>query len=250
MLISSGILTTFDFNTGRTTFDGATTSVDRVYKFTVEARDQFGYSAISKTFYITIDTPNELIYSNIRVRPFLKTEQRALWRGFIDNTSVFTPLSVYRPNDPNFGLQTELSMLVYAGIETREAATYVSAMGLNHKRKRFKFGTVQKATAFVPGTKTAVYEVIYVEMLDPLEPNGKRLPAKVSRLNLQPDSITIDSSNSIWSRSIGDLSADAPGSERPDPIITADSRGYEVSNPNVNEYFPNSIIDVKVFVNT
>lgn len=240
ILVSPG-LTTFDFSTGRTTFDGSTTSVDRVYEFTVEARDQFGYSAISKTFYITIDTPNELIYSNIRVRPFLKTEQRTLWQSFIDNTSVFTPLSVYRPNDPNFGLQTELSMLVYAGIETREAATYVSAMGLNHKRKRFKFGTVQKATAFVPGTKTAVYEVIYIEMLDPLEPNGKRLPTKISQLNLQPDTITIDSSNSIWSRSISDLSADAPGAERPDPIITVDSQGYEVSNPNLNEYFPNSI---------
>ena len=240
ILVAPG-LTTFDFNTGRTTFDGSTTSVDRVYEFTVEARDQFGYSAISKTFFITIDTPNELIYSNIRVRPFLKTEQRELWREFIDNTSVFTPLSVYRPNDPNFGLQTELSMLVYAGIETREAATYVSAMGLNHKRKRFKFGTIQKATAFVPGTKTAVYEVVYISMLDPLEPNGKRLPTKVGQLTLQPDSITIDSSNSIWSRSIGDLSADAPSAERPEPIITVDSRGYEVSNPNVNEYFPNSI---------
>jgi hypothetical protein len=78
-------------------------------------------------------------------------------------------------------------------------------------------------------------------MLDPLEPNGKRLPTKISRPNLQPDSITIDSSNSIWSRSIGDLTADAPGAERPEPIITADSQGYEVSNPNVNEYFPNSI---------
>ena len=240
ILVAPG-LTTFDFNTGRTTFDGATTSVDRVYEFTVEARDQFGYSAISKTFYITIDTPNELIYSNIKVRPFLKTEQRILWRNFIDNTSVFTPLSIYRTNDPNFGLQQELSMLVYAGIETREAAAYISAMGLNHKKKRFKFGTVQKATAFVPGTNTAVYEVIYISMLDPLEPNGKRLPTKVSRLNLQPNSITIDSSNSIWSRSIDDLSADAPSAERPDPNITVDSRGYEVSNPNVNEYFPNSI---------
>ena len=240
ILVAPG-LTTFDFGTGVTTFDGATTSTDRVYEFTVEARDQFGYSAISRTFSIAIDTPNELIYSNLRVRPFLKTDQRTLWRDFIDNTSVFTPLSIYRPNDPNFGLQPELSMLVYAGIETREAAAYVSAIGLNHKKKRFKFGTVKKATALIPGTNTAVYEVIYVEMLDPLEPNGKRLPTKVSRLNSQPDSITIDSSNSIWSRSIGDLSADAPGSERPKQIITADSRGYEVSNPNVNEYFPNSI---------
>lgn len=236
-----GGLTTFDFTGVNTTFDGGTSSIDRVYTFTVEARDQFGYSAISRTFTINIDTPNQLIYSNIRVRPFLKTNQRTLWREFINNTSVFTPLSIYRPNDPNFGIQTDLSMLVYAGIETRDAAAYISAMGLNHKKKRFKFGTLKKATAYVPGTKTAVYEIIYVEMMDPLEPNGKRLPTKLEQQSLQTNAITIDSSNSIWSRSISDLSADAPTAERPNPIITADGRGYEVSNPNVNEYYPNSI---------
>jgi len=234
-------LTTFDFSTGVTTFDGQTTSIDRVYTFTVEARDQYNYSATTKTFSIEVDTPNQLVFSNIRVRPFLKTEQRTVWREFIDNTSIFTPNSVYRPNDTNFGIQTALSMLVYAGIETKEAAAYISAMGLNHKRKRFQFGTVMKAVAYKPGTKTAIYEVIYVNMLDPLEPNGKRLPNKINKLSLQPTGITVDKSNSIWSTKIGDLTTDAPSSERPDQIITADSRGYEVSNPNVNEYFPSSI---------
>ena len=240
ILVAPG-LTTFDFATSSTTFDGLTTSIDRVYEFTVKAQDQFGYSAISRTFSITIDTPNELIYSNIKVRPFLKTTQRSVWNNFINNTSVFTPTSIYRPNDTNFGIQTELAMLVYAGIETREAATYISAIGLNHKRKRFKFGTVKKATAVLPGTKTAVYEVIYVEMLDPLEPNGKRLPNKLNHLGQEPQKITTDLSNSIWSRSLDDLTIDAPTNQRPDPIITADSQGYEVSNPNVNEYFPSSI---------
>ena len=234
-------LTTFDFSTGVTTFDGQTTSIDRVYTFTVEARDQFNYSATSKTFTIEIDTPNQLVFSNIRVRPFLKTDQRDLWREFINNTSIFTPNSIYRPNDTNFGIQTALGMLVYAGIETKEAAAYISAMGLNHKRKRFQFGSVKKAVAFKPGTKTSVYEVIYVEMLDPLEPNGTRLPNKLNKLSLQPTAITVDKSNSIWSTKIGDLTTDAPTSDRPDQIVTADSRGYEVSNPNVNEYFPSSI---------
>jgi hypothetical protein len=234
-------LTTFDFTTDVTTFDGGTTSIDRVYEFTVKAQDQFGYSAISRTFKISIDTPNQLIFSNIKVRPFLKEEQRNNWKTFINNTTVFTPTSIYRPNDINFGIQTDLSMLVYAGIETREAATYVSAMGLNHKRKRFKFGSLKKAVAYNPGTTDAVYEVIYIEMLDPLEPNGKRLPNKLEKLSLQTQKVTVDLSNSIWSTKIGDLLADAPDAGRPDLNITADSQGFEVSNPKVNEYFPNSI---------
>lgn len=234
-------LTTFDFQTGVTTFDGGQTSVDRDYQFTVEARDPFGYSAISRTFKISIDTPNQLVYSNIQVKPFLKDDQRALWKEFIENTSIFSPENIYRPNDPNFGIQRNLSMLIYAGIETKEAAAYVSAMGLNHKKKRFHFGDVKKAIAYLPGTKTSIYEVIYVEMLDPLEPNGKRLPGKLEKLGKQPNEITADISNSFWSRSISDLSVDAPNSVRPDNIITVDSRGYEVSNPHITEYFPSSI---------
>ena len=239
-IISPG-LTTFDFTTDVTTFDGDTSSIDRIYEFTVKAQDQYGYSAVTKTFKISVETPNQLVYSNIRVKPFLKTEQRNLWREFINNATVFTPLNIYRPNDPNFGIQTELSMLVFAGIETKEAETYVSAMGLNHKRKRFHLGEFKKATAFIPGTKTAVYEVIYVEMIDPLEPNGKRLANKIENLSKQPKKITVDANNSIWSRTLDDLAADEPYRERPDQIITVDSQGYEVSNPNPNAYFPNSI---------
>lgn len=239
--ISSAGLTTFDFTTDVTTFDGDTSSIDRNYEFTIKAQDQYGYSAISKTFKIAVDTPNQLVYSNIRVKPFLKTEQRNTWREFINNATVFSPLSIYRPNDPNFGIQTELSMLVFSGIETKEAALYVSAMGLNHKRKRFQFGEIKKSTAFVPGTKTSVYEVIYVEMVDPLEPNGKRLANKIENLSLQPKKITVDANNSIWSRNLSDLIEDEPYRERPDQIITVDSQGYEVSNPNPSTYFPNSI---------
>ena len=65
-------LTTFNSNQilnptssgNSTTFDGGTTTVDKVYRVTVRARDQFGYSATTRTFVITIDTPNQLVYSN------------------------------------------------------------------------------------------------------------------------------------------------------------------------------------------
>jgi hypothetical protein len=219
----------------------STDSPTGVYEFTVLAQDQFGYSAISRDFTLTVVNEDEKLYSNIRVKPFLKTSQRSLWNAFIDNTSVFSPNSIYRPNDANFGIQRELSMLILAGVETKEAAAYISAMGLNHKKKQFHFGEVKKAVALKPGTYSTVYEVIYVEMLDPLEPNGKRLPNKLTNLSQQPTPITADTSNIIWSRQLNDLTIDAPNSVRPENIITANSAGYEVSNPNVSEYFPNSI---------
>jgi len=231
------------------TLDGGKTKFDKVFTFTVKARDQYGFSASEKTFTIKVDTPDQLTYSNIKTRPFLKLTQRESWKEFINNTSVFTPESIYRPNDPSFGLQTELAMLVYAGIETRDAAAYISAMGLNHKRKRFHFGDIKKAVAYLPGTYTAVYEVVYVQMVDPLEPNGKRLPSVITSKSLQPNPITTDLSNNIWASGwTGSnpsqqavLERGGLDAYRPDNNVTVDSTGYEVSNPKINEYYPSSI---------
>lgn len=232
-----------------TTFDGGATTIDRVYTFTVEAKDQLGYSAITKTFSVTVDTPNDIVYGNLKTKPFLKLNQRAVWRDFINDTDVFTFSSIYRPNDPNFGIQTDLSMLVYAGIETTEAAAYISAMGLNHKRKRFQFGAVKKATAVLPGTNTAVYEVVYVEMVDPLEPNGNRLPNELTNLGLRPAPIKANTGNGLWtpgftpaSNSEGIAKMSGPGNDqRPDPLLDAGSSGYQISNTNIGNYYPNSI---------
>ena len=234
-------LTTFDFANGSTTFDRSETSFDRVFTFTVQAKDIFGYSASTKTFSISIETPNELVYSNIRAKPYLPLDQRSVWFDFINNTSVFTPGSVYRPNDPNFGLQKDLSMIIYAGIETTEAARYISAMGLNHKRKQFYFGDIKKATAITPGTKNEVYEVIYIEMIDPLEPNGKRLPNKIQYQLLDSNQVLVDNSKILWGRNTADLQIPASDSPRPEPYTSIDSTGYLVSDSSPRTFYPNSI---------
>jgi hypothetical protein len=65
-------------------------------------------------------------------------------------------------------------MLVYAGIENVEMKNFVGAAAKNHKKKQFQFGEVKTAIAYEPGTKNPVYEVVYVDIIDPLEPaNGK-----------------------------------------------------------------------------
>lgn len=244
-------------------YDGGLTVFDNIFKFTAQVRDQYGYSASERVFTITVDTPNTLVFSNIKTRPFLKMSQRDVWNSFINNTNIFTPSSIYRPNDASFGLQTELSMLIYAGIETSAAADYVSAIGLNHKRKRFQFGEVKSAIAYEPGTNNAIYEVVYVQMIDPLEPNGKHLPNKINAHSFAPKTVTVDTSDAIWAegfevnknpnpsgeraptvaqqQKIDKLSIQYPDLQRPDPQITADGTGYVVSTPNPFEYYVSSI---------
>jgi hypothetical protein len=231
-------------NNGNTTFDGGKTTFDRSYTFTIQAQDQYHYSAVTKSFTIKISTPNAYSYSNLRVQPYLKASQRALWQAFINDNTIFTPESIYRTNDSSFGVQISLGMIAYAGIETKEAAAYVGAMGLNHKNKRFVWGDLKTAKAIDPDTQSVVYEVIYLEMMDPLEYNGKHLPSEVflsKKGGLNSQVISTDSSTNIWSRNLSDLGADAPTNHRPNPIVTVDSTGYQVSNPRPGNYYPNSI---------
>lgn len=237
-----GITTFSDGVYKNQTFDGGATSVDREYKFVVTAQDQFKYSNTSREFILTVNTPNDRLYSNVSVKALMPVIKRDLYSDFINDNTIFTAESIYRPNDPNFGLQHDLKMTIFAGIETKDAAKYVSAMGLNHKKKRFVFGEITSAKAKITGSNAVVYEVIYVQMYDPLEKNGKYLNQRIE-LSKDPYTKTVDASNSIWDgrENINRLNLADPFSPRPNEIISVDQTDILVSDPNTKLRYPSSI---------
>jgi hypothetical protein len=180
--------------------DGNTTTIDRKFTFTIKAQDQFGYSAIQRQFNITVSDPDNKQYSNIYVQPFMRETKRQDFIDLINNGEVFDPNFIYRPNDPNFGLQRKLKMLLYSGIETKNIQEYVAAAAKNHSRKQLKIGEVKTAVAKNPGTNDVVYEVIYLEVIDPYEsPNGD-VRKQIKIKNIAPQLI-----NSVKYASVNDL---------------------------------------------
>jgi hypothetical protein len=229
-------ITTFDG--GDVLFDADTTTVDKSYTFTVQARDILSYTAISRIFTLNIDTPNDRLYSNLTVRPFLKQSQRDLFREFITDSNVFTINSIYRPSDLNFGIQQDLKMLIFAGIETQSAAEVVSAVGRNHKPKKFKLGSVKKAQAKITGTNTVVYEVVYLEVIDPLEIGSISLPTVIST-TASNRSITIDQNNQFYN---GPFNQDTQYFAPADPFeVSIDSSDVFAGDPNSTLRFPASV---------
>lgn len=226
------------FDEGALTFDYGDTTIDRSFSFEVEARDVLRYSADRRTFTLNIDTPNDRLFSNLVVKPFLKTSQRNIWNSFINDPDIFENNFIYRPSDPNFGIQKDLKMLVYAGIETKTAAEVVGITGRNHKPKRFKLGSIKTAIATVPYTSTIVYEVVYLEVIDPLEIGKKYLPdpvltSKQSRL------ITIDQNNQFYK---GPFDQNTPSFTRPDPFLaTVDRTDVFAADPETSLKFIASI---------
>lgn len=174
-------------NGSPTTFDFSTTTFDREYTFTVLAKDRFEYSAVERQFTIRISDEDNLNYSNIYFKPYLKTDQRQKFNALVDNSRIFVPNLIYRASDPNFGIQKSLKCLVYAGIENLDLEYYVSAVAKNHKRKQFYFGDLKTAVAKEPGTNEIIYEVVYVELID----REKTLTEKVRITST--NKITVDS---------------------------------------------------------
>lgn len=157
-------ITSFDNN--ELTLDGGTTTVDESYTFTVRAQDRFGFSSVERTFNLIIDTDVTKTFTNLYAQPLLKPSQREYFRDFISNPNIFGIDKIYRPTDPDFGLQKTMKMLVYAGIEKKVVGHYVTAVSSNHKRSRFNFGEIKTAVAKYPGTNNIAYEVVYAEVID------------------------------------------------------------------------------------
>jgi hypothetical protein len=185
-------LTTFDNKTS--SFDGklpGDTTFDRSFKFTVKARDRFSSVEIDKEFFIDIEDLDDVVYTDIYMQPLMKPEQRKIFNNFISNSSIFDPDKIYRLNDEQFGLQTQLKMLVFAGIEAKSIDSFVAASAKNHKRKRYLMGNFKTAVAKNPGSNDIVYEVIYIEVIDPADVN-KRNTRKSFKIETN-STITADS---------------------------------------------------------
>jgi hypothetical protein len=179
------------FDSGNTQFDNSITTFDRKYEFTVQVQDRFKYSAEQKTFTITVLDQDDTLYSNLYLQPFLKSDVRNRFRLFISNPEIFPPDAIYRPNDPEFGIQRQPRILAYAGIETKTIAEFVAAAAKNHKRRQYRIGEVKTAEAKTPGTDDVVYEVVYIEVIDPAEPVAGRAKKSFKIENNQK--ITVDS---------------------------------------------------------
>lgn len=203
-------------------FDNGNTSFDRLFKFKAKAVDGARFAASIKDFEIQVVADNVKTFADLYVKAFQSKPQRLNWFGFITDANIFRSDEIYRYGDVNFGVQNEIKILVYAGVESREAVKYVQAMSRNHYRKRIRFGNVKFAEAKNLVTQETIYEVVYVEIVDEYEKNGKSVAD------------TVQLSNSIESKVL--VSYDA---------IRVDSDIPFVSDSDHQRIFPNSFKNMR-----
>ena len=208
-------------------FDGGDTTFDKKFTFTIRAKDSAEFAVLDRTFSVTVISDTIKTFANLYIKAFQPKSKRLEWYDFITDATIFTPSDIYRYGDNNFGIQTDLKILIYAGIESVEAVNYVQAMSRNHYRKRIRFGDLKVAKAKDADTQETIYELIYVDVIDDYEKNGKSI------------SDAIELSNSIKSKVL--ISYDS---------IKIDSDIPLVSDSDHQRIFPNSIKNMRKRIKT
>jgi hypothetical protein len=182
------------------TFDASESTFDKTFKFNIRARDSVHFAESIREFQVKVIGESDKTFANLYIKAFQNKEKRLDWFNFITDGTIFKTNEIYRYGDKNYGVQTDLKVLVFAGIESVDAVKYVQAMSRNHYRKKVIFGDVKYAKGKNVITQDTEYEIIYVEVRDPLEKNGKSISRSVnlpdninSKVLISFDSIKIDS---------------------------------------------------------
>ena len=182
------------------TFDNISTTYDKSYTFSVQASDSSGLAKDTRKFTVKVVADSQKSFANIFVKAFQNKNKRLSWFNFITDATIFAADDIYRYGDTNFGVQTEIKSLIFAGLESTAATPVVQALSRNHYNKRFTFGAIKKAQAKDPITQQVLYEVVYVDLVDDYEKNGNSISDEInlpnnsnSKVLVSYDNITIDS---------------------------------------------------------
>jgi hypothetical protein len=164
---------TFALDLGSTTFDVTKengedpTTFDMTHTFTVRAYSVNGVVNVNKTFSITVIREFNEPYENLYIECMPPEDDRALINSLIQNSDIFPPELIYRPQDPYFGVAKEVVYNHAYGLTASTIADYYSSLYENHYWKNLVLGSIKTAQAR-DGRGNVIYEVVYSEIIDDL----------------------------------------------------------------------------------
>ena len=167
------------------TFDGGITTVDSKYRFTVQAYNDAGTVNTTKEFTITVNDTYDVPSINISIDGLLTETDRNKIDTLLDDTTIFPTASLYRTDDPYFGLADKLTYTHIYGLSPENLTTYQESLE-KHYDKNIVLGELKTAVA-KDDNGDVIYEVIY----STIQENNKDAEATVSTSlgNVYPNSL-------------------------------------------------------------
>ena len=157
--------TTFDVDNTANGVTDAPTTIDRTYTLIVDATDYSQEISGQKTFTLKVKSSTYEPYDDLYLVCLPSVEKRNILTQILGNTDYFKAEDIYRPNDPYWGVQTDIKVLVGYGLTSSEASAYISAMQTRHYNKKFYFDGYKYARA-TDADGNALYDVIYVDLVE------------------------------------------------------------------------------------
>ncbi len=124
--------------------------------------------SVFKTFTIKMIRAYNKPYQNLFVLAMPPANDRVLLNQLLTNENIFIPDAIYRPDDPNFGVSTQVKYQHAFGLAPDTFETYVLSLYQNHYWKNLVLGSIETAQAIDPATSEVVYEVVYSQVIDDL----------------------------------------------------------------------------------
>jgi hypothetical protein len=231
------------FNDSATTFD---------YTFTVNVSDQYQSAASNRAFTLTVNLPYAVEYGNMKAAGLISSRanslsDRDLLYQVAQDPNINNEATIFRSEDPEFGVPEKADMLLIAGLEHETLTTLQETMEQNHEPKTLYFGDVKTAVAKQNGVVR--YEVVYVEMKDNLVNNSGtavgssitlRTDIALPRLGPVADVSRITADFDIYNVTTdGGLSFSLSGSKiRYANLLSADLGNFE-------KLFPNAVANMR-----
>jgi hypothetical protein len=137
----------------------------------VNAYSVDGYVSVFKTFTVKVLREYNEPYENLYIKAMPPFTGRALINQLIQNSDIFRPDLIFRPQDPNFGVATSVIYNHCFGLTSSTYELYISSLIKNHYWKNLVLGEIKTAQALDPVTNAVVYEVVYSAIQDDLVNN-------------------------------------------------------------------------------
>lgn len=175
---------TFAVDGGTTTFDrrdypfalSVETTFDLTFTFVVNAYTEDGFISVFQTFTINLVRLYNKPYYNLYIQCMPPQANRDLISSLLENTNIFPPALLYRPDDFNFSVSSNVIYHHAYGLNAVVLDDYVEALQLNHYWKNLTLGQIKTAQAVDPLTNEVIYEVVYSEIVDTMV-NNDDVPA-------------------------------------------------------------------------
>lgn len=120
-----------------------------------------------RRFKVTINRAFNSPYENLYIKAMPPQDDRSLLNQLLQNQDILPESALYRADDPNFGIASEIKYVHAYGLNSSVITDYVAALQQNHYWKNLVLGPIKIAQA-LDENGNVLYEAVYSEIIDNL----------------------------------------------------------------------------------